>query len=110
METMAKTILVVDADAARRAALARALAGLRPGARVLAAASWGEARGRLARERPAPPVVALTDDLRPDTLMRAEAAGVVASLRTPADLRELETVLGFLDEKGFLDERGGAWS
>jgi CheY-like chemotaxis protein len=39
------------------------------------------------------PIVALTGDMRPDTLLRAEAAGFVAFLRKPADLDRLETVL-----------------
>jgi len=95
---------VVEADAGRREAIARALAARRPGARLLPAASWAEARRRLADGRPAGRVVALTDDMSPDTLMDAEAAGVSASLRTPPDLQQLETVLGFLDD------RGDAWS
>ena len=45
-----------------------------------------------------------TEDMSPDTLMDAEAAGVSASLRTPPDLQQLETVLGFLDD------RGDAWN
>ena len=95
---------MVEADAGRREAIARALAARRPGARLLPAASWAEARRRLADGRPAGRVVALTDDMSPDTLMDAEAAGVSASLRTPPDLQQLETVLGFLDD------RGDAWS
>jgi CheY-like chemotaxis protein len=39
------------------------------------------------------PIVALTGDMRPDTLLRAEAAGFVAFLRKPADMDRLETVL-----------------
>jgi CheY-like chemotaxis protein len=39
------------------------------------------------------PIVALTGDMRPATLQRAEAAGFAAFLRKPADLDRLETVL-----------------
>ncbi|MGH7392618.1 MAG: response regulator [Candidatus Rokuibacteriota bacterium] len=39
------------------------------------------------------PIVALTGDMRPDTLLKAEAAGFVAFLRKPADMDRLETVL-----------------
>jgi CheY-like chemotaxis protein len=39
------------------------------------------------------PIVALTGDMRPDTMLRAEAAGFVAFLRKPAAIDRLETVL-----------------
>jgi two-component system, cell cycle response regulator DivK len=39
------------------------------------------------------PIVALTGDMSPDTLLRAEAAGFVAFLRKPADMDRLEMVL-----------------
>ena len=38
-------------------------------------------------------IVALTGDLSPDTLLRAEAAGFYAFLRKPADMDRLEGVL-----------------
>jgi CheY-like chemotaxis protein len=38
-------------------------------------------------------IVALTGDMSPDTLMKAEAAGFTAFLRKPADTDRLETVL-----------------
>jgi CheY-like chemotaxis protein len=38
-------------------------------------------------------IVALTGDMSPDTLLRAEAAGFAAFLRKPADVDRLETVL-----------------
>jgi CheY-like chemotaxis protein len=38
-------------------------------------------------------IVALTGDMSPDTLMKAEAAGFKAFLRKPADMDRLETVL-----------------
>jgi two-component system, sensor histidine kinase len=38
-------------------------------------------------------IVALTGDMSPDTLMKAEAAGFTAFLRKPADMDRLETVL-----------------
>jgi CheY-like chemotaxis protein len=41
----------------------------------------------------APPIVALTGDMSPATLMRAEAAGFAAFLRKPADMDRLEAVL-----------------
>lgn len=41
----------------------------------------------------ATPIVALTGDMSPDTLLRAEAAGFVAFLRKPADMDRLEMVL-----------------
>jgi CheY-like chemotaxis protein len=39
------------------------------------------------------PIVALTGDMSPDTLLRAEEAGFAAFLRKPADMDRLETVL-----------------
>lgn len=38
-------------------------------------------------------IVALTGDMRPDTLLRAEAAGFVALLRKPVDVGRLDGVL-----------------
>lgn len=45
------------------------------------------------------PIVALTGDMSPDTLLKAEAAGFVAFLRKPADMGRLETVLRALLEE-----------
>ena len=42
---------------------------------------------------PSIPIVALTGDTSPDTLLGAEAAGFTAFLRKPADVDRLETVL-----------------
>lgn len=121
------SILVVEDDADTRQALGEYLAVLFPDCRVLMTES-GEAaleliqrtspsvvlldlrlRGitgfefvRRARNLPtamAVPIVALTGDMSPDTLMRAEAAGFFAFLRKPADLDRLETVLRPLLEK-----------
>jgi len=39
------------------------------------------------------PIVALTGDMSPDTLLKAEAAGFAAFLRKPADVDRLESVL-----------------
>src|SRR2546425_12488417 len=38
------------------------------------------------------PIVALTGDMSPDTLLKAEAAGFIAFLRKPADIDRLGTV------------------
>jgi CheY-like chemotaxis protein len=42
---------------------------------------------------PGPHIVALTGDMTPATLMRAESLGFAAFLRKPADIDRLETVL-----------------
>ena len=42
---------------------------------------------------PPPPIVALTGDMSPDTLMRAEALGFAAFLRKPASMERLDAVL-----------------
>jgi len=39
-------------------------------------------------------VVALTREMSPDTLMRAEALGVAGALRAPAGAEQLAAVLG----------------
>jgi len=39
------------------------------------------------------PIVALTGDMSPATLLKAEEAGFAAFLRKPADMDRLETVL-----------------
>jgi len=113
-------ILVIEDDRDTRHALGECLANLFPDSRVMMSES-AEAGLELARhsrpdvilldlrlggihgfefaERlretvPVPiPIVALTGDMRPDTLMRAEAAGFAAFLRKPADIARLETVL-----------------
>ena len=48
-------------------------------------------RGQEGAERVA--IVALTDDMSPDTLMKAEAAGFTAFLRKPADRDRLDMAL-----------------
>lgn len=116
-----QSILIVEDDADTRQALGEYLASLFPAARVLMTDS-GETGLELARRtRPSVvlldlrlrgmggfdfaerlrrlpigtgvPIVALTGDLSPDTLQRAEAAGFAAFLRKPADVDRLEAVL-----------------
>ncbi|HSE94232.1 MAG TPA: response regulator [Methylomirabilota bacterium] len=116
-----RSILVVEDDPETRQALGEYLATFFPEARVLMTDS-GETGLELARRtRPSVvlldlrlkgmggfefgerlrrlpagagvPIVALTGDMRPDTLLKAEAAGFVAFLRKPADMDRLETVL-----------------
>ncbi len=53
---------------------------------------------RLLSGAPGLPVVALTGDMSPATLLRAEAAGFVAFLRKPADMDRLEHVVRSLLE------------
>jgi CheY-like chemotaxis protein len=105
------TIAVLDDDAATRDALARVLRDLFPRARVIAA-RVGDAAAAAGRD--AAPlvlielaavervrrrlsagarVVALTREMGPDTLLRAEALGVAASVRAPASSRSLRAVL-----------------
>jgi CheY-like chemotaxis protein len=124
-----QVILVVEDDADTRMALGETLAALFPAARVVMSES-GETGLELAR-RTVPSVVvldlhlkkidgfefahrlrqqlpqagvhivALTGDMRPDTLLRAEAAGFAAFLRKPSDIDRLETVLRpLLDGEG----------
>ena len=119
-------ILVVEDDTETRHALGEILTALFPGSRILMTES-GEAGLELIRRTrpsvvlldlnlrgihgfefadrvrgldgtPAPPIVALTGDLSPATLMRAEALGFAGFLHKPADIDRLETVL-----KPFLD-------
>jgi CheY-like chemotaxis protein len=113
-------LLVVEDDGDTRQALGEYLSTVFPDTRVLVSES-GEAGLELAqRTRPTVvlldlrlrgisgfefaerlrragldrcAIVALTGDLSPDTLMRAEAAGFEAFLRKPADLDRLEAVL-----------------
>jgi CheY-like chemotaxis protein len=114
-------ILVVEDDRDTRQALGDYLAAVFPDARVVTSES-GETGLQLAlRSRPdlvlldlrlqgidgfefarrlredpaggAIKIVALTGDMRPDTLLRAEAAGFCAFLLKPADMDRLEAVL-----------------
>ena len=106
-------ILVVVDDPAARDPVVETLKRLFPWARVMAvcvetalplAVSEGatvvvaglSAAERLCREGgpPAAPVVALTREMRPDTLLRAEALGIAGALRAPPDAKQLATVLG----------------
>ena len=48
---------------------------------------------RVRRRLPGARVVALTREMGPDTLLRAEALGVAASVRAPATSRRLQVVL-----------------
>lgn len=118
---MESVILVVEGGGDARQLTGEALTALFPSARILLADSGETAlelaqrtpptvvlldlclRGigsfefarRLRRLVPAPDVaiVALTGDMLPDTLLRAEAAGFVAFLSKPTDMPRLETVL-----------------
>jgi len=106
-------ILVLDDDGAGRDALvatlralftharvvaARAEAGLevaaREGARLVLASL--PAAERLCREGAPPgvPVVALTREMSPDTLLRVEDLGIAGALRAPAGAEQLSVVLG----------------
>ena len=106
-------ILVLEDDSATRNALVETLRKLFPQARVASARS-DAAPGVVAVERanvvlaslpaverlyregapPSVPVVALTREMSPDTLMRAEALGAAGALRTPAGADQLAAVLG----------------
>lgn len=122
-----RSILVVEADPGMRRAVAEALAPLFTDARVLLADAGETALEIARRTRPglilldlglrgmdglelarrlralpagaSVPIVALTADMRPDTLLRAEAAGFVAFLRMPADPDRLDAVLRLLLER-----------
>jgi len=114
-------IMVVEDDSDTRIALGEYLKTVFPEARILMSES-GEAGLELARRtrprvilldirlrgiggfefadrlRDEPgadgvAIVALTGDMSPDTLMKAEAAGFKAFLRKPADMDRLEMVL-----------------
>lgn len=114
-------ILVVEDDTETRQALGEILTALFPGSRILMSES-GEAGLELIRRTrpsvvlldlnlrgihgfefadrvralnvgPGLPIVALTGDLSPATLMRAEALGFAGFLHKPADIDRLETVL-----------------
>ena len=107
------TILVLDDDAAARDALATTLRRLFAQARVLAApgdAGLGvvaregtsvvlaslAAAERLCRAEAPPgvPVVALTGEMSPDTLLRVEALGIAGAVRAPAGAGPLAAVIG----------------
>jgi len=105
------TILILEDDASARDALAGTLRDLVPRARVIATrvdASSGVADGdeavslvltglaaveEVRRWLPKARVIALTRDMGPDTLLRAEALGVTASVRAPATSERLRVVL-----------------
>jgi len=106
-------ILVLDDDSATRNGLVDALRQLFAGARVASARSDAApgivaveradvvlaslpAVERLSRggARSAVPVVALTREMGPDTLMKAEEQGVTGVLRVPAGAEQLAAVLG----------------
>jgi hypothetical protein len=114
-------ILVVEDDRETRQALGEYLTALFPEARVVMSESAETALQLALRTRPdvvlldlrlrgidgfefarrlrddpgcaGVKIVALTGDMRPDTLLRAEAAGFFAFLRKPADMDRIETVL-----------------
>lgn len=114
-------ILVVEDDADTRRAIGEYLTALFPFVRVVMSESGESALDLATRTRPSVvlldlhlrgisgfefaehlrgsaasptvPIVALTGDMSPDTLLRAEAAGFVAFLRKPADMDRLETIL-----------------
>ena len=105
------TIVVADEDGASRDALVVLLQRLFAQVRVVAVRDLEsgvvarEAAVVLARlavaERfcragsPADvPVVALTDEMSPDTLLRAEALGIAGALRTPVSAAVLAAALG----------------
>ena len=104
------TIAVLDDDAAAREALVGMLRDLFPRAQLIAgrideAATVAErdamtlvlteltAVERVRRRLPGARVVALTREMGPDTLLRAEALGIAASVRAPATSRRLQAVL-----------------
>lgn len=114
-------ILVVEDDADTRQALAEYLTVLFPSSQVVMTESGEAGLELIQRTRPSVivldirlggmggfelvtrlralepaweiPIVALTGDMSPETLMRAEAAGFAAFLRKPADMDRLEMVL-----------------
>jgi CheY-like chemotaxis protein len=104
-------ILILDDDGATRDALVETLRRLFPRARVAAAPAETApevvaraslvlaslpAAERLCRNGALPDgrVVALTREMSPDTLLRAEALGIAAALRVPAGTDQLSAVLG----------------
>ena len=108
-------ILVLEDDTATREALTETLRRLFPRSRVIATRTDAEPatverqganvvlatlpiaeRFCRATSCLAARTVALTPAMGPDTLMRAEALGVRASLRAPASAEHLRTVLGLM--------------
>jgi len=107
------TILVLDDDAAARDGLAATLRKLFAHARIVTApgdaglavvaregasvvlASLAVAE-RLCRVEtlPSVPVVALTGEMSPDTLLRVEALGIAGAVRAPAGAGPLAAVIG----------------
>ncbi|OLD38797.1 MAG: hypothetical protein AUI57_05650 [Candidatus Rokubacteria bacterium 13_1_40CM_2_68_8] len=106
-------ILVLEDDTATRDTLTETLGRVFPRARVIATRTDAgptvvgregttvvlaalPVAERICREQPylAARVVALTHAMGPETLMRAEALGVFASLRAPASAEHLQAVLG----------------
>ena len=132
----APVLLVIEDETDTRQAIGEYLTVLFPGARVLMSES-GEAGLELAqRTRPrvvlldlrlrgihgfefaerlrssgaadGVAIVALTGDMSPATLMKAEAAGFTAFLRKPADMDRLEAVLRPLLDPGHPPDPGQA--
>jgi CheY-like chemotaxis protein len=105
------TIVILDDDASTRDALAGMLRDLFPRARVIGArmddAAGVSEHGATAlvvtelaavervrrRLPPGARVIALTREMGPDTLLRAEALGVAAAVRVPVTSRGLQAVL-----------------
>ena len=104
------TITVLDDDASTRDALVGMLRDLFPRTRVIGVpvdAALGAAERdavtlvltelaaveRIRRLPAGARVIALTREMGPDTLLRAEAQGVAASMRAPATTRGLQAVL-----------------
>jgi CheY-like chemotaxis protein len=118
---MPQVILIVEDDTDTRQLLGDCLTTAFPAARVLMSGSGEAGLELIRRTRPnvvlhdlilrgidglefahrlrelepglTVPIVALTGDMRPETLLRAEEAGFAAFLRKPADMERLETVL-----------------
>ena len=118
------TILVVEDDVRTREEMAETLRSLFPRARVMATAVDARpdvvesaqivvadvaALERVRRWAPAKTrVVALTREMGPDTLLRAEALGVDALLRAPTRAGHLRAVLGpMLDSRASRDGASG---
>jgi CheY-like chemotaxis protein len=105
------TIVVLDDDAATRDALTGMLRDLFPRARVIGArmndaagvaehgattlvvTELAAVEGVRRRLPPSATVIALTREMGPDTLLRAEALGVAAAVRAPVTTRGLQAVL-----------------